>query len=108
MEREGKLLGTASDGELALELAQRLNSLRDAKDWWTVYEKTNALNSRQSTESAIDETEPIADNVHELTSRGQAQRVANVDPQALIESNEPYAANTDHDPRPDDDHSWDA
>ena len=108
VEREGKLLGTASDGELALELAQRLNSLRDAKDWWAVYEKTNALHSHQSTDSSVDETEPTADNVHELTSRGQAQRVANVDPQALIESNEPYAANTDQDPRPDDDHSWDA
>ena len=47
-------------------------------------------------------------NVYPLTSLGQAQRVAEVDVQALIKSDEPYAANTDHDPRPEDDHGWDA
>lgn len=102
IEREGKLLGTASDGELALELAQRLNSLRDAQDWWAAHDKVQALNNQ----SAVRQKD--SDNVHELTSLGQAQRVAHIDPQALIDSDEPYAANTDHDPIPPDDHNWDA
>lgn len=48
------------------------------------------------------------DNVYPLTSLGQAQRVANVDVQALIESDEPYAANISSEPIPEDDHGWDA
>ncbi|MDI9914406.1 hypothetical protein [Rhodococcus sp. IEGM 1379] len=71
VEREGKLVGTASDGELALELAQRLNSLRDAKDWWTVYEKANAINNREPSETSAEDAGKNDDNVHQLIRKDQ-------------------------------------
>lgn len=64
--------------------------------------------SKQRNRKAGKKTTVAVDNVHELTSLGQAQRVADVDVQALIESDEPYAANTSSEPLPEDDHGWDA
>jgi hypothetical protein len=81
VEREGKLLGTASDGELALELAQRLNSLRDAKDWWSAHEKANPPAKDFVTTTLVEsmrrisdedmDTDKDKDNVRQLTQKNQ-------------------------------------
>lgn len=66
LEGGGTLVATASEGELALELARRLNSIRDAADWWATYELHQP--EREKTESAP----PVSDDpgtVHSLPSR---------------------------------------
>jgi hypothetical protein len=76
-------------------------------DGTTVAESTD-LELAEALVERLRENEPVRDNVHPLTSRGQAQRVVDVDVQALIDSDEPYAANTSKEPIPEDDHGWDA
>lgn len=73
LEDGGKLVETASEGDLALELARRLNSARDAQNWWAVHDKVQALNNRADSQQEDD-------NVHPLTSRNQP---AGLDPDGM-------------------------
>lgn len=98
-EDEARLQQVAPEKEEILRLATPNELIRQLQYRFDRLDMEDAVRERDAAKM---------DNVYPLTSRGQAQRVADVDAQALIESDEPHAANTDHDPRPDDDHSWDA
>ncbi|MFE5789603.1 hypothetical protein [Rhodococcus erythropolis] len=120
VDSDGQLLATADQEALILELVDRSLSTPQLADLLAARSRrpdvTISLTegmSRAEVEKQLAKAQalgliPAADNVYPLTSLGQAHRVADVDVQALIESDEPYAANTSSEPLPEDDHGWDA
>lgn len=120
VDSDGQLLATADQEALILELVDRSLTTPQLADLLAARSRrpnvTISLTegmSRAEVEKQLAKAQalgliPAADNVYPLTSLGQAHRVADVDVQALIESDEPYAANTSSEPLPEDDHGWDA
>lgn len=120
VDSDGQLLATADQEALILELVDRSLSTPQLADLLAARSRrpdvtisltegmTRAEVEKQLAKAQALGLIPAADNVYPLTSLGQAHRVADVDVQALIESDEPYAANTSSEPLPEDDHGWDA
>lgn len=72
LESGGKLLETATEGELALELAQRLNTVRDAQNWWANRELPQAERAKPKPDRPADDS----GKVHNLRS---TKKVLNLD-----------------------------
>lgn len=120
VDSDGQLLATADQEALILELVDRSLTTPQLADLLAARSRrpdvtvsfsegmTRAEVEKQLAKAQALGLIPMQDNVYPLTSLGQAQRVADVDVQALIESDEPYAANTSSEPLPEDDHGWDA
>lgn len=120
VDSDGQLLATADQEALILELVDRSLTTPQLADLLAARSRrpdvtisltegmTRAEVEKQLAKAQALGLIPMEDNVYPLTSLGQAHRVADVDVQALIESDEPYAANTSSEPLPEDDHGWDA